>query len=306
MKNNKRRFMILSLAAVLAISSMAGCSNGKKDESGKDGDTAETTTIDPRTYRQPLEFVYPTDTLEEGATQSPLDAQDPTAPNNGESSSGGYETSQPVTEYIPVTEADGTPATTYVPVTEADGEPVTDAEGQPETSAVEVTTSVVVEGNEGTSTDEHVPYVDSAYALWIDISKKDDFHFDDEFIKVTFKIKEDIPDGAYDVVISNPDFSLYGGISLDPDTIVNGKVYVSSEAEPQREITDADGFTVYCDNVSAKQGDEVTVTFRMKNNPGMCAMMFWFDYDRNAMDIVSCEAVGEFAEIAEATFNELQ
>ncbi len=309
MKNNKHRYMVLALAAVMAISSLAGCSDGKKDNSSS---STETTTIDPSILRQPLEFVFPTDELEEGATQNPLDAQDPTGAPSGDddnSSNPGYETSQPATEYIPVTDANGQPETEYVPVTDANNQPVTDAEGQPETEVIEVTTAVTVEdnsGNAGGSTEAYTPYNESAYAFWIDISERRDFNFDDEFIKVTFRVKDTAPDGAYDIVISNPDFSLYGGISLDPDTIVNGKVFVNTDAEAQREITDADGFTVYCDNQSAKQGEEVTVTFSMKNNPGMCAMMFWFDYDRNAMDIVSCEAVGEFADVAQATLNGLQ
>lgn len=311
MRNNKSKFVILATFSALALAVLAGCS-GDKEESES--------SFDEALLRQPITFSYGSDNFDdESSSGNDLDAQDPTASEDSSSqadSSTSSDDTEDATEYIAVTEADGEPVTTYVVVTDASGQPVTDSNGQTQTTAVQVTTAVKVtnpSGNSnqtqtttsssGGSSSDYVSRTDSAYALWMDISKDEDFMFEDEFIQVTFKIKENIPDGVYDVIISDPDFaSLADNVkTVYPDTVLNGKVYVSQEAVPQREITDADGFTVYADNVSAKQGEEVTLTFSMKKNPGLCAINFWFDYDRNAMEIVNCEAVGTFADIASST-----
>ena len=41
-----------------------------------------------------------------------------------------------------------------------------------------------------------------------------------------------------------------------------------------------------------------TVRFKMLNNPGLCAMNFNFEYDKNALTIVDAYSVGEFDKIA--------
>ncbi|MBQ8297128.1 MAG: hypothetical protein IJX77_05030 [Ruminococcus sp.] len=331
MTNNKRKLIALSIITALTLSAFAGCNDSDKEK--KSNSSSDATTIaDEDMIKQPIQFYYPTDSLEENATESPLVADDPTEPagnssSNNEDSSTGGDSAEPVTEYIEVTEADGQPATQYVEVTEAGGQVVTEADGQTVTQSVPVTTVVTVENSGGNSDEtsnnssdnnsgdssadnsgEYTPYMDGSWAMWLDISEDKDFIFQDEFIEVTFKIKESAPDGVYDVNITNPDFAnlVEGGTTLVPDTVINGKVYVSEELVPQREITDADGFTVYGEHVAAKQGDEVTFTFNMKNNPGMVAMMFEFEYDRNAMDIVNCQAVGDFGEISNPEFAETE
>lgn len=324
MKNNKRKLLALSIIASLTLAAFAGCScSGDKEDSESslvDNNTANGPTVNEESVlQQPLQFYYPTESLEEAATQDPLQAADPTAADPGSSDSSS-DPAEPVTEIVEVTDAAGEVVTEYVEVTQADGQKATDAQGQAVTEAVPVTTVVTVEptgsvggetateeggnssGEEATQppAEEYTPYMDRGWAMWVDISKDEDFLFQDQFIEVTFKIKEDTPDGAYDVVITNPDFAniINGGTSLDADTVVDGKVYVNQEVEAQREFTDSDGFVVYGDHVGAKQGDEVKFYFNMKNNPGMVAMYFEFNFDRNAMDIVSCQAVGDFAEIA--------
>jgi Tfp pilus assembly protein FimT len=322
--NNKRKIMILAAISSLAIA-MTGCSDSAESSSS--------TSVDESILRTPVEFHYSEGTVsdDEVSGDDDLNAQDPTAPATDDESSesttttssdkkssdsdGDSDSDSGDVEYIEVTDANGETVTEYVVVTDAAGETVTDAQGQTQTQAVKVTSAVkgtsgsgnsnqtqtTTSGSDSSNTasdsSDYVSYTDSAYAYWLDVSQNEDFVFNDEFIKVTFKVKEDIPDGAYDVVISNPDFSMIPGKSVDVDNVINGKIFVSTDAETQAAIPDS-GFSVYADYVSCKQGDEVTVTFSMKNNPGMCAMLFWFDYDRNAMEIVNCEAVGTFGEIA--------
>lgn len=310
MKNNKR-LLILSIIAALSISSMTGCGNGgknsKNDDKSSSSNTQGTTYSNEELMKQPITFYYGQD--EDDSDDNNLDDPDPVAPNGN----GGDSES-----YVAVTEADGTPVTEYVAVTDAKGEKVTDSNGADVTEAVQVTSAVSNNNQGGNNSNQggsnqggnnnnqpYTPQMKEAWAMWLDISQDEDYIFNDEFIEVTFKIKDNAPAGAYDVNITDPDFACMfeGGTTLPPDTVLNGKVYVSEDLVPQRELTDADGFTVYADNVAGKPGDEVTLYFRLKDNPGMIAMMFRFEYDKNAMSIVSCSAVGEFMDIARPSFN---
>lgn len=296
MKNNKTKVLLLAAFTALTVVAVTGCKDKKSSES----------SVSEEVLIQPLTFSYGSDDYDEEATSADgLEGQDPTAaPGTDETVE--YEE---VTEYVPVTEANGEPVTTYVTVTDAAGEPATEDGGETQTTAITVTTEIKVtkpvnQTETTTSTgNEYVPYNDSAYAMWIDISKDEDYVFNDEFIEVVFKIKDNAPDGAYDVKISNPDFaSLKDNVkTVKPGKLVNGKVYVNQEAEAQEDISGSDTFVVYTESASGKQGEEVIVRFGMKNNPGLCAINFWFDYDRNAMEIVECSAVGEFGDIANST-----
>lgn len=324
MKNYKKKFLVTALISAFAVSAFSGCSNNKEESSE---------SIDESVMKQPISFNFDPGNDNDTSDGEDLNAADPTdaAESSGSESSGsGNESSEEDIEdieYIEVTEADGQPVTTYIVVTDDKGQPATDSKGETQTTAVKVTSTVknnnnnnnnnnngnsgnsnqsettTASGNSGNSSSDYVSKTKSAYAMWLDISKNEDFIFNDEFIQITFRIKEDTPEGVYDVKISNPDFaSLADNVkSVMPDTVLNGKVYVSEDAQPQREVTDSDGFCVYADNVSAKPGEEVTVTFSMKNNPGLCAINFWFDYDQNAMEIVKGEAVGEFGDISNDT-----
>ncbi len=316
MKNYKSRFLAIALIAALASAPLAGCADDKdnKEESSSSGSSEPTTVM----LQVPFEFHYDANSSDTSSDDS-LNAQDPTAPQTESSGS----SSEDVPEFIPVTEASGEPATEYVevtdaqgetvtefiPVTEAGGEPATEAaEGQPVTEAVPVTEVVEVTmpnpeyngESSGDSNSDYTANTDEAYAYWIDISKEADWVFNDEFISVKFKVKDTAPDGAYDIVISNPDFANFdkGGSPAKPDIVQNGKVFVNTPGEAQREFTEDDGFVVYADNVECKQGDEITVNFSLKNNKGLVGMNFWFEFDSNALELISCTTAGEFAEIA--------
>lgn len=312
--------LILSLMTVSATVILAGCSrSGSKESSGKDGgDATQDTSV---IMQMPLEFHYNENDPDNGQNSTNnLNAQDPTAPSGITGQSPNVQefvpvtdaSGQNVTEVINVTDASsGEPVTQYVNVTEANGETVTSAGGQPVTEAVPVTE--VVDSTQrnpeyatesATGESSYIPYTDEAYAFWVDISKGENYIFNGKFITVYFKIKEDAPDGEYEINITNPDFAdlKNGGSNVPPQTVENGKVYVNCSGEPLREFTEEDGFSVYADKVECKQGDEIELSFYMSNNPGLVAMNFWFNYDRNAMEIVHMRAVGEYSDIANAQF----
>lgn len=281
MKNSRKKVIAIVTLASIVLASFAGCS-------GK-GDSAASLT-DAQT-KTPFQYGF-NDSDSSNDDPYNLNEQDPT----DEDSSGSGET---VSEYEPVTDDNGEPVTTYVVVTDSNGEEVTDTDGSKVTTAETVTTVVTKDDNSSSS---YKPHTKRAYALWLDISKGDEgYYFEDSFIKVTFKVKDDIPDGAYDVKIADPDFSSIKGQVVTPDEVYHGKVFVNTDAEKQVDYSSETGLVVAGDYVSAKQGDEITFCFNIKNNPGLAAMCFWFEYDENAMELINCEADGEFAEIANST-----
>lgn len=282
MRNSRNKALALLTLVSVAFASFAGCTD--KDESS--------VSLTEDQIRTP--FQYETGKGSTGSSDDPynLNEQDPT----------GNDSEEPVTEYQPVTDDEGEPVTTYVVVTDDNGSQVTDTDGSTVTTAETVTT-IVEKDPEVSGGSEYVPFTDRAYALWLDISKGDEgFYFEDSFIKVTFKVKEDIPDGVYDVKIADPDFASIMGQPVDPENIYHGKVFVNTEADGEAaDLSSETGLAVSGDYVSCKQGDEITFCFNIKNNPGLAAMCFWFSYDSNAMEVINCEPDGEFAEIANNT-----
>ena len=152
---------------------------------------------------------------------------------------------------------------------------------------------------EGTtpSDDDYVSKTDSRYCFWLDISKNKDFVFNDDFIEVNFRLKDNIPEKDYAVRFST-DFSTVFGNSLVPDKVIQGNIRVGGDIEPQ-DVSSETGFVVYGDNVSAKPGDKVRYRINLKNNPGMAAMLVWVYFDSNAMEVEGITPSGEFAEFAD-------
>ncbi|WP_028516749.1 dockerin type I domain-containing protein [Ruminococcus flavefaciens] len=152
---------------------------------------------------------------------------------------------------------------------------------------------------EGTtpSDDDYVSKTDSRYCFWLDISKNKDFVFNDDFIEVCFRLKDNIPEKDYAVRFST-DFSTVFGNSLVPDKVIQGNIRVGGDIEPQ-DVSSETGFVAYGDNVSAKPGEKVRYRINLKNNPGMAAMLVWVYFDSNAMEVEEIIPSGEFAEFAD-------
>lgn len=237
-----------------------------------------------------------------------------------------------VTEVVNVTDAAGVTITTQEIVTDDAGQAVTEAGGQTVTTVVNVTeTAVKTEtvpqtqqpegsqssGNNNNNTDSSSSSTSTssssssdtpAYqanmktfnAMWLDVSESKNYTFNDTFIEVKVTINEDIPDGKYPINITWPDFACYDpdviGKTIEPDHTINGYIYVNVPVENQD--IPSDGFVVIAENVEAKQGGEAVLKFDLKNNPGLCAVNFNFDYDENAIKINEAYAVGEFEKIS--------
>lgn len=298
MNNIKKR--IIALISVLAVSltGLAGCAKDKEDSSG----LTESNKYYPLKIGEEDKGL----SIDIGDTTLNLDADDPVAaPTDAPAEV------EPATEEVveDVTDASGTPVTEVVYVTEPSGEQATDGAGAVVTEIAKVT-QVVVKPVEAPSTttqaadegnSEYTPAVKSRYAMWLDISGDVNKYFEDEMLKVTFKIKDTAPDGDYTVRL-DPEYSDIAGVSVKPSKVVNGTIRVNNGSiEAQDMSSETGSYILYADNVACKQGETVDCYINIKNNIGLAAFMIRFYYDTNALEFVDACAAGEFETIAKQT-----
>ncbi len=282
------------------MTSVVGCGS-KESSSSEKGYSAESSSSDEdqETTDKPIDIEAITN---ESGNPIKLPVQSGEAGSGGVTAENGMNLSgldpedvntspEPEIETVTVVNENGEPVTESVPVTNANGEAVTEAGGQPVTEFVPVT-SVVAKGNQ---TSDYQSNSEGRYVLWMDISKDENFVFNDQFIKVQFKIKDDAPDGNYPISIVT-DLSSIKGVSIDPDKIVNGTIKVGGSTPAEKDYSN-NGFVVYGDTIGAKAGDTVDFYINCKNNPGLAAVLLWFYYDSNALECKSVKSAGEFAEI---------
>ncbi len=138
----------------------------------------------------------------------------------------------------------------------------------------------------------YTPSIAGKLLYWLDMSQKEDYVFNGDFIDVTFRVKDDAPDGNYTIGIGECDFANYDAETVTYTT-VDGDIAVGSAEKLETGTPSGDGtIQIVCETTEAQQGDEVTVRFDMSNNPGIVALIFRFTYDQNALEFVSYD-VGE-------------
>ena len=159
-------------------------------------------------------------------------------------------------------------------------------------TALATTVTTTVSGD----VSDYVSKNESFYCMWMDTKNDKDYVFNGKFIKITAKIKENIPSKDY-AIRYRTDFSNINGVSIPNDKVIKGAIRVGGESIEPMVVSDENGFIAYSDNAACKQGDTIDYYINMENNPGLAAALLWFYYDVNAMEILSVEPVGEFAEI---------
>lgn len=298
----RRNKTAVFLASLLIAMTISGC----KDKNNKQ----QSESVPDEILRQPFTFSFDEDTTVPGSAgnNAELNAQDPTAPKattaEEQTNQGGS------TVYVEVTDASGQTVTQYVPVTDASGVQATENDGEPKTESVAVTEAVssvpdstgesAQNGTQSENTTnppstEKITNYKTGKTYWFDISKGEDFVFNGDFVSMTFKVNENVPDGIYDIEIVKPDFANYAGETVKPKNSVNARIYVNTDGASTKDYDD--GFSIYGQEVSCRAGDEVTVNFRLSNNPGVCAVIFKFRYDADVLELKDCSPVGEYAEI---------
>ena len=301
MKNTMKRVLTICLLAAMAVSAF-GCGKGKNQDI-----PVETISLDQT--KQELTFDFnagtvdePDDPGQDAVENTEITAEETTA---AETTAAGTAAFEEVTQVVNVTDAEGHG------VTDAAGESVTEmsvvATRPIETEATQASetkegetedpsdTTELIETRdngpdtttapaEGTTEAAYKPSYATCKAYWLDMSKQGDFTFNGEFLTVTFAVKQDIPNGSYPVKLSKTDIASWEEVRYYPE-IINGEVAVGQKAERQESMSDKD-FSLKVNSVEAKQGETVTLTIDLANNPGFCGFVIDIQYDANAMTIL--------------------
>ena len=191
--------------------------------------------------------------------------------------------------------------TSYAAVTDDSGNKVVDDNGKVVTEVVTTPSSnggAVVDPNQNAAS-SYTEKLDTFQAYWMDMTKSQDIVFNGDMINVTFKVKDTAPDGNYVIHLSdsqyNSEFANWDAKALVP-SVTNGCITVGDATPEAQTATNASDFVLTADSVTAKQGDEVTVSFRIADNPGMVAFVLRFQYDCNALEIVNAEVGDDCAD----------
>lgn len=310
MNNFKKRLIALVALTCVALSAFAGCADKDGDsDSGKKSKNNETSqsSEEPMTA-MPFQWGGAGTDNEITIDGVDINDDDPVKADHVDPTKASGETSESDTTTGTTAYIAGEPVTEIVTVTNAGGEAVTQDNGEPVTEVKTITNSTPVpttgnNSNNDTTDSTQSEYVSNTkgmYAMWIDISKNEDFVFNDSVIKVIFKVKDTAPDGVYDISIS-PDLSSVEGVTINADTIVNGSIKVGDGSADAVDPSAMNGFAIYGDHLSAKQGDTVELSINMKDNPGLAAFCIWYYYDSNALEVVDCYPDGEFAEVSKGS-----
>ena len=273
---------IISVFSVLSIATSSFASCGNKNES-KTPDTSGEAVM-----QYALEFGK----AEDGNPLATAPAEIPTDEVTTQI--------EETTEIEDVTDADGQPVTEVAVVTDEAGATVTDASGSTVTELVKVTTVVKKPTTQTSTTVKYESNQDGRYAMWLDISKDENFYFEGDFLHMVFKVKDNIPDGDYKIRIS-PDLSDVAGTAVYPSKVIDGTVRVNKGSIDSIDVSGESGMVFYGNNVACKQGDTIDCYINIKNNSGLVAFVIWFYFDSNALEFVSAEASGEYKKIAHDT-----
>ncbi|MBR4362236.1 MAG: hypothetical protein IKP42_05780 [Ruminococcus sp.] len=282
MKTITKRIIAVFSVVCVAMSSFAGC--GDKDKKSSSSTSAVT------------QYALEIGQAGDGKTDDPgIKVDDKT------SEAATSAPAEDTTEIEDVTDADGQPVTESVTVTDANGATVTDASGSAVTETVKVTTVVKKPSSQTTTAaSKYESKQDGRYAMWLDISKDENFFFEGDFLHIKFKVKEGIPDGDYKLRIS-PDLSDVAGTAVYPSKVIDGTIRVNNGTIEETDVSGESGMIFYGSNVACKQGDTIDCYINIKNNTGLVAFVIWFYFDSNAFEFVSAEASGEYKKIARDT-----
>lgn len=192
---------------------------------------------------------------------------------------------------------------TYVVVTDDAGQPVVDENGNTVTEVVSGGNSGSSNGNSNESStagnnnttsgngDTYTADYKTFQAYWLDMSSGGNVVCNGDFLDVTFKIKEDAPDGNYALTAGANDFANWDAESVNV-AFVEGDIAVGSASQKEAGTPESGTFTIAAGTAKGNPGDEVTVRFDMSDNPGIVALIFRFKYDANALEVVDA-VVGE-------------
>lgn len=282
MKSLRARIAAILLVAAMGVS-LTACKNNDADNSSVSGGNAEVS--DNGDNSNAGENSAEADNSENADPDAPT--EDPTAFLKQEitfgMAPGEEEETQDATEAPASTQAQAAQTnivTQKVVVTEAGGAAVTEANGQQKT---EIVTSV----EEVAPT--YVPAPKSEPIYWLDMTKSSDWVFNGDIMTIEFKIKEGTPDGNYPLMLTSPDFVNWDEEQLSVKT-VGGYVTVGNATPTQADQVQPGQFTVSTTSAKGNAGDTVKISVNLSDNPGLVGMVVFFEYDSNALEVISSSA----------------
>ncbi|MBR4627335.1 MAG: hypothetical protein IKO47_06510 [Ruminococcus sp.] len=284
MKTLKRRIIAVAAFMCVAMASFTSCAGSKSstDKADVAGDDVieVVTNAEGNMIAAPFQDGTPVGgNIQFGGKN--INAPDPVA-------------TEPATEYVPVTDASGEGVTEFIPVTEAGGQSVTESGGNVVTTAVPVTEAVTLAPVEDNYVDDTI----MRYIFWLDIEDDVDYTFNGQFVKLSFRVKDDAAERVYPIAI-DPDISTVGGKSLNRDIkVFNGAIGVGKDAGTQ-DVSNVTGPVVYAEKKTVNKGDTFDYYVYFDKNPGVAAIMMWISYDANALEWLGTKPCGEFEPIAE-------
>ncbi len=278
MKKKRARLIACLLVCAIGVACSA-CGKSQSDSSNSDsknnGDSGaeETTTLNAseleQMQKQDMQFNY---AMEEDGESGDVDVpvnQGVNSNSNGDS---------------------------YVVVTDEAGQPVTDSNGTVVTEAVSGGNSSSnssasaneesSSGNSASGSDTYTAATKTFQAYWLDMSQGEDYVFNGDFIDVTFKIKDNAPDGKYTLTSGACDFANWNAENV-PVNFVDGSITVGDGSADAAGTANAGTFSIVAGTAQGKPGDAVTIRFDMSDNPGIVALIFRFKYDANALEITN-------------------
>ncbi len=283
MKTNRARWIACLLACAIGVSLTAcGKSNDSSTTAGNSaaaGDDSSEGTIASedlaKMQKQNMTFEYALDVDDDessGNTDVPVNKN----VNTQNNSSSSVEDS-------------------YVVVTDDSGNEVKDDKGNVVTEVVKGNSknneSSTAGGNDNNSTsgrDSYQADMKTFQAYWLDMSSGKNIVCNGDFLDVTFKIKDNAPDGNYALTAGSNDFANWDAQSV-PVSFVDGDIAVGSALEKTAGSAEDGTFTIVAGTAKGNPGDEVTVRFDMSDNPGIVALIFRFKYDANALEVINAE-----------------
>lgn len=118
---------------------------------------------------------------------------------------------------------------------------------------------------------------------------------DGNIAKVTFKVKENVPNGEYEIMIDlEPENIQFTNTDMEDIPYKIKKSAIISVGAPLKEtvIPNTSDFSIYMNNATANAGETVEMFIDIKNNPGFIVFVLDIAWDKSIFEIQSIEASG--------------
>lgn len=282
MNNIFKKIVAIGLVSVMAASFTA-CSDKK---SGKDKITVDSLTSSEleSVMKTPFSIKKYEDS---SASQDPVESGGDSSSADSNSSVGGNDSSSVVDNNSSGADSNSSQGSNNANNSSSNNDNNNNSSSAPDPTDIIDNPDVVIVPGTGKNDPNDDPAIGNKEVMevyWMDISKRKDIVFEGEYVKATFKIKDNAPNGTYPLTVEWMDFANFDAEDVKP-TPIEGSVTVGGNAV-ETKFNNSSDFQLKIDGVSGNPGDEVTVLINAKNNPGFVACLFRFGYNSDVLEYV--------------------